>query len=345
MNIDVSYRGGVILGNSVICDGFAESIPFRVQTHAHEDHLRDFSKSVGLQNIVLTKPTRDLISIIKNNESLYDRNGQVNILGGNSKKNFADFKIKFLDSKHMLGSIQVEVEYKNGLKVGYSSDFIWPLGRIIEVDELVIDSTYGNPDSVRTLDQDKAIESFINLIIEHIYNNPIIINAKRGIIIRAMKSVNSAFPDIPLLTSKKLYSEVQVYNRHGYSIDNISVYNNPASLDVLNSNRYVVFLSSVYDIFPVDTSDHTSITIKATYGRKQVITNHGNNFYTFALSDHADFEETLEYVKFTKAKTILTDSTRAGIDRALKLANEIKRKLGINSSPANPVKNNSWGGI
>ena len=37
--VDVLASGAVCLGSGVVCDGFAEGFPFRVQTHIHEDHM------------------------------------------------------------------------------------------------------------------------------------------------------------------------------------------------------------------------------------------------------------------------------------------------------------------
>ena len=58
---------------------------------------------------------------------------------------------------------QVEVELPDGKRVGYSGDFGWPLNDVIKVDALVLDATYGNPQSEVNYTQSEADEAFIGL--------------------------------------------------------------------------------------------------------------------------------------------------------------------------------------
>jgi putative mRNA 3-end processing factor len=51
------------------------------------------------------------------------------------------------------------------------------------------------------------------------------------------------------------------------------------------------------------------------------------NYYVIALSDHADFNGLLEYVRKSEAQLVITDSSRC--PKAYTLAREIKNRLGI----------------
>lgn len=54
--------------------------------------------------------------------------------------------------------------------------------------------------------------------------------------------------------------------------------------------------------------------------------------YRVALSNHADFEETLAYVEATGAKTIVTDNTRNhGIDLAMAINSRLE---GVRAEPS-----------
>ena len=53
--------------------------------------------------------------------------------------------------------------------------------------------------------------------------------------------------------------------------------------------------------------------------------------------------ETLEFVKETGAKFVLTDSVRGDKVHAAELANAITKKLGISAKPAKPVYSKEWG--
>jgi Cft2 family RNA processing exonuclease len=63
--------------------------------------------------------------------------------------------------------------------------------------------------------------------------------------------------------------------------------------------------------------------------------------FRVAMSDHADFPGTLEYVKATGAQYVVTDNTRAG--HAVLLAQEIQRRLGIRARPSANRPSNDWG--
>jgi putative mRNA 3-end processing factor len=56
------------------------------------------------------------------------------------------------------------------------------------------------------------------------------------------------------------------------------------------------------------------------------------NEYIVALSDHADFNELLQYVSESKPKLVITDNYRTG--EAVSLAREIEKRLGIPAKPS-----------
>ena len=63
----------------------------------------------------------------------------------------------------MLGAVQVLVELEDGTRVGYSGDFQWPIEDVIQVDALVVDSTYGKPANVRKFTQGECEERLIEV--------------------------------------------------------------------------------------------------------------------------------------------------------------------------------------
>jgi putative mRNA 3-end processing factor len=339
--IKISHRGAIQLGKLITCDGFLDNDGYRVQTHIHEDHLVDFSTSLGYQKgVILTQPSLELVSSIKNEPALsYRRN--VHIVKGGELRKFDNFKIKLLDSTHMLGSVQVGVYYNNGFNCGYSGDFSWPLDEVIQVDVLVIDSTYGSPDSVRKITQEKVEEYLLDLVIDHYHEAPLIIIAKRGTLERAMHCIRCNI-DLPFIVSKKLEKEIEIFNKYGYGIENYFITSSNEGKDILKSKRYIRFFGSG-DILPGFTEDYIIINLKGIFGRLHPIIDHGNKSFTVAYSNHADFNETLNYIKASNAKIVVTDPTRAGFKNANKLAKEIQKKLNIKAYPYEVVKSNYWG--
>ena len=62
-----------------------------------------------------------------------------------------------------------------------------------------------------------------------------------------------------------------------------------------------------------------------------------------ALSDHTDFNGTLEHIAATGAKHVVTDNTRRG--RAVELALAISRRLGIEARPSSNLESLEWGSV
>ena len=61
--------------------------------------------------------------------------------------------------------------------------------------------------------------------------------------------------------------------------------------------------------------------------------------YKVALSNHADFSGTLEYVRATGAKRVVTDNTR---NHGVELALAIKNRLGVDARPSSNRVGPRW---
>jgi len=60
-----------------------------------------------------------------------------------------------------------------------------------------------------------------------------------------------------------------------------------------------------------------------------------------ALSNHADFAGTIDYIRTTGARYVVTDNKRGG--HAVELAQEVTRLLGIPARPSTVAWSNEWG--
>lgn len=336
-NVDVSSSGAILLGRDVACDGFVYGPRIRVQTHVHDDHMDGFESSKGLQEIILTKPTLDLL-IAKFNADLPYRENVQSIPTG-KVVSLDDVKIHLLDSGHMLGAAQVEVTLPDGLRVGYSSDFSWPLDKVIQVAELVIDTTYGSPSSVRRFTQEEANNRFTALVIEGSKKGPVLIRAYRGTLQRALSCLDGLVK-FPIIASPSLYKDLMVYQQHGYALTNIHKSDTPEGKRALKEKRYIRAYGPG-DRWPTDPSDATCIVLSAYMSNMEnPAVEYSDRSYAVAFSDHADFNGTLEYVRATGAKRVLTDNSRGGhaVDLAFAL-----RELGIEAIPSHFHASKEWG--
>ena len=336
--VDVLESGAVRLGSKVVCDGFAEGYPFRVQTHIHDDHMGEFDKSKGRQDFLMSPETYELL-VADRNADLEFRDNMHQVNRGNKRVLDDGSKLSLFPSNHMLGSCQVALELPDGLRVGYSSDFGWPLDEVIQVDELVVDSTYGSPRSVRRYTQAEAEGCFINIVCERLRHGSVHVNAHRGTIERVLH-VLGVNVEVPILASEQLIREVKVYQNHGFAIADIYALNSDAGQSAMKERSYVR-LYSKGDGFGNEQIGGTSVTCSAyMINTDQPIMTYSERAYRVALSNHADFDGTLAYVEAAGAKKVVTDNTR---NHGRKLAIAINNRLpSVHAEPSTNKPGPRW---
>lgn len=336
--IGVTGNGAVTLGPDVVCDGFVDNVVFRVQSHIHDDHMSNFSTSKGRQAIYMSKQSYELLLERKNADLCFRSN--IRYLEFGQSEKVGNSEITLLSSGHMLGAAQTHVKLENDLDLGYSGDFSWPIDDVIQVRKLVVDSTCGNPSIKRNYSQEEADEKLIELISLNQSRGPIVLKAFRGTLQRALDRISGEF-NLPLIATKNTYGEIQIYQRHGYNINNIHSLAEESTKKILETNRYIFALRGG-EKNPATLPNCTKITLSAFIANPDnPVTEHGGNSYSIALSEHADFDGTLEYIKSTGAKEVVTDNSRGG--NAIVLANEIRSRLNINVRPSCSDISREWG--
>jgi Cft2 family RNA processing exonuclease len=341
--IKISSAGAKVLNHLVSCDGFYSDSSYRVQTHAHSDHTKKFASSL-IHTIVATTPTLEILSHQNNIPMLMER-PHVHNIGVNDFIEFEDCKIQFKDAMHMIGSVQVAIEYTNGDCIGYSGDFsAHAINNPINVDYLLVDSTYGHPESVRNFTQDQASQVLIDLIGDNFRLAPIYLKANMGTLQKSLSKINNAFHFLPILITKKELELFNIYNKNGYTLNNLHI-DNPLKEDIINikdENKYIKIYSDISEL-PSDTSDHISIRLSSIFHRNSgILTKHSDNHYTVSISEHADFNETIEYIKNVNPKFVYTDPS-TNSKYANNLSKEIKKLLGIDSKSAKVNRTYKWG--
>ncbi len=339
--ISISVTGSVILGPDLVCDGFHFERKARVQTHIHDDHMFDFDRSKQFQNVYLTQATYDLLLAEYNADLIFRTRDRGNFFLANhgQKISINDSTLELVSSNHMLGSAQVAIEYKNGLRLGYSSDFSWPIDKVIEVEALVVDSTAG-PKTKREFSQDEIEAMFIDLVMSKPPLGPVYIKAHRGTLQRSMQALSGIF-DNPVVGSERLCREVEVYQKHGYGIRPLIDVKSEEGIQILKESNYIRFFGKG-DRMPIDSGKATTIILSAYMTQPdQPILEFSDRSYRVAISNHADFKDTLEYVKASGAKYVITDNSRNG--HAFELASEIRTRFGIEAIAAECTCSHEWG--
>ncbi len=144
--------------------------------------MAEFTTSLRGQ-VVMTKATRRLL---EHEYPALPSRTNVQVLEYAEEWEHEGDRIQLLSSDHALGAAQVKVTFENGISVGYSGDFNWPLDNVIKVDALVVDATYGNPCSRNRCSQEKAQESLAQLVRDKLRRGPIHLMADTGPLERAL---------------------------------------------------------------------------------------------------------------------------------------------------------------
>ena len=338
----VSLRrdGTIVLGANISCDGFAWEHAVRVQTHIHHDHMIGFDTSKANQTIVMSEETQALLNALYNADLPYRTN--VVSIDYDSIYPVNGDTIELIRSHHMLGSVQVKVTCEDGYRIGYSSDFFWPVEDAIDVDELVIDATYGDPKSLRTYSQDTVDEKLIELVLQRLRGgHPTTMIGHNGRIQEAVHLL-STVTDRPILCSPKVFSLLEVYHRYGYAMPEALPTDSDDAVHLLRSREaclaFVTFAERRHLPW-VDRSAKITLSAYMT-GTDDPVIDYGNGDCRIAYTDHADFEGTLAYIEQTGAKRVWTDP-RSGNAEAL--ANAIQQQLGCHSAIIPQSKSLAWG--
>lgn len=321
--VDVLDSGAVVLGENVVCDGYAPGREFRVQTHIHDDHMGEFDRSKGCQDIFLSPETLSLL-IVEYNADLAYRENLLPVSRGEARNLQNGSAVRLLPSNHILGSCQVAVCQPDGRRIGYSGDFGWPLDEVIEVDELVVDSTYGSPRSVRRYTQSEAEARLTEVVRQRLRYGCIHIRAHRGTVERVLQVLGDDL-GVPVLASKRLIQEASVYQKHGFAVGTLVPLDSENGKHAMKQRSYVR-LYSKGDGFRNELTDGGTTVVCSAFmaDTHEPLKAFSDRAYSVALSNHADFHETLEYVKATGAKLVVTDNTR---NHGQELAFAIKERL------------------
>src|SRR5262249_12915854 len=133
--------------------------------------------------------------------------------------------------------------------------------------------------------------------------------------------------------------EVEIYRSFGYPIGKLLNATTKEGREIGKTGRYVK-LYGTGDTKPADAQG-TTIKLTAYFSHAdQPVTEYSERSYGIALSNHADFNGTLDYIKATGARRVVTDNTRG---KGVELAIEIRRRLGIDAAPSSNFDTREWG--
>ena len=323
MKADVTAKGAVLLGRYVACDAFDGSMPLRVVTHVHADHMVGLRRSlVNCEKVLMTEATKDLIDVMRG--PLFLMAGCVETLGYGKSLQYEEERVTFFRADHVLGAAQVFVEDAEGTRIVFTGDFRIDETPVLDADILVMEATYGSPSCKRSFGGNVR-NLLVSLVKKGLRQGAVYVFGYHGKIQEVMQILHDEGVKVPFVLPERLFHFSKVCERHGMRLGRLMLSGEKEAKELLAGNSSCVAFCHMASrskvgqgCFRIYVSGWEFNSACREISEKE---------YVVALSDHSDFDGLVEYVRRSKPKLVITDNFRAG--RAERLAKEIRRRLGI----------------
>ena len=344
-SVFVANNGAIKLGKHVSCDGpSGETESLHVVSHAHGDHFeeKDVKDSIlAKKKIVFSEITRELMRYCELNLSA--NNGYLSQQDVSVPKTYdCGVTVTLKESKHILGSTQIQVDDPEIGSVGYSGDFNRGVEDFIQVDTLVLDATSVG-DFERKWNMDDVLEILSKEIKKSLQTGPVNICADNGLLQQIISEMDlrSSIPKV--IGSNQIAHFSKVYDDYGFHQPEVLEKNSTEGKELRISGNYIWLGRSMKD-FPGSKPPGTTFYIRNFGILNESPINKSRkveNQYNVGLSCHATLDESLEYIRNVNPKIVITDSFRnqRGADT---LANQINGKFAdIKASSSQSINRHS----
>jgi len=261
-------------------------------SHAHSDHMRAIRNKE--RRILASKPTFALAGVDEIDA------GEIALDG---------VKIDMLPSGHMLGARQLRVEwdsqsftYTGDLKL--SESLTAERAQVRETDYLLLEGTFGNP-RYKFPDRAEIYERIASFVSKN-YNDGHIVLLGGYALGKAQEliAIVNRFCGIKPIVSEKIHKACEVYSRFGVRLETACVGSEEAE-ELMRSNFVAIMpFHQVNFELAVKLSKAYRRSVYTAVATGWALTTRFPVDEAFPLSDHADFEELLEYVELARPKRI-----------------------------------------
>lgn len=322
----ITRQGAVLLGRYVVCDGFEWDRKIAIVTHIHSDHTVHFERCLGYYDLIFCSPeTKELLITLEGDWLRLRRN--LISLPYENPYSYKEECITLHPARHILGSSQVLVEDQDGVRIVCTGDFDFPTTNPIEADVLVLDATFGDPTQVAKHSRDEIIECLVSTVKKELETSSVCILSHRGKLQQVMNILNDTGLTIPFLCEHDIFEMCETYQNCGVNMGSVlSLKDNAAQEVIERGERHITFhlLGRKLELLP--PIHYTKIRV-SRWGTTESFYRVADDYCIVALSDHADFNGILEYVRQSRPKLVITDNYRAG--SADSLAQAIRNELHI----------------
>lgn len=256
-------------------------------SHAHSDHTSGLRKS---KKVIASQITKELIE---------SRSGKsIELLGDIDC-------VEMLNAGHILGSKQLYVENKlYGYSMIYSGDYqieepiIAERIEMKQAEVVILDSTYPSPD-VKFEEKNEVITS-----IQHYAK----MKMERGVVLFGAHVIGRAQELVKILNEAGITPVVEeqvakaneIYNRHGFNL------RYSTNSDEIRGNFVGIVGQSKLTAMKEEISSRNSVRVFTAVASGLARMFRFDTDVQFALSDHADFSQAVDYINACSPKMIFT---------------------------------------
>ncbi len=326
--VDIRGNGAILIGENFTIDGFYRR-PIHVITHAHADHLGGLNESVKyVESIIATPATVELILelgyVLNSNSSRQLFRLKTYPLHYFERYMYNGEILELLPVEHIIGAAQILIETKNTV-IGYTGDF--KLGDetlvIEDPDILIMESTYGDPEYRRPF-KDEVEDIFLDIVEYGLREfGRVYIYGYHGKLQEAMKILRERGVMAPFIMPNKIYRITRIAEKYGYVIGEYYNSNTREGREAMRDGYYI-FFDHMVKARRRRLNGSTYNIVLSGWEFKQPARMIDDYTWLVALSDHADFDELIEYVERSNPKIIVLDASREGSPKPL--ARELTRR-------------------
>ncbi len=287
-------------------------------THAHLDHSRGFSFK-GPEK-VSTEETKDIMAVYGKEADRWKRLQ----IGGSVK--IDDLEVVSHNAGHVLGSALYEVITPEG-NIVYTGDFQFKdtftmkAAEAVSCDALVIESTFGSP-SFSFPERDVVAKEMVEWAEKTVKRGkvPTFKADSLGNAQEVTKAFNM-YSKLSVTVHWRIAQINEIYKAFGEHLDFLDARSEEAS-EVVSSGECVFIAPKSLKLTNHPEFEASLVSGWALWSKK--------DRNAFALSDHSDFNQLMEFVKTCKPRTVLT--CFGGKYNTI-FANQVKKRLGIEARP------------
>jgi len=287
-------------------------------THAHFDHAHGFSFKESQK--VSTEETGKIVTAYGKELN----NWKPLPLGGRVKVD--DIEVVSHNAGHVLGSALYEVITPEG-NIVYTGDlqfkdsFTMKAAEPVSCDILIMESTFGSP-SFSFPNRDEVAQEMVEWALKTIENRKV--PAFKADSLGNAQEITKAFnmnSKLPVMVHWRIAQFNNIYKAYGENLEFLDANSEEAS-EVASSGECIFIAPKNLNLTGHSELDPALVSGWALWARKDE--------NAFALSDHADFNQLIEFARACRPRVVLT--CFGGRFNAI-LANQVQKHLGVEARP------------